>query len=148
MSSNFSDDMFDAQAPKGTVRFVLNGFHVRHELPVALIMKHAGFSNPAYMNARRKADLQLQAYGESPPLEVQLDILIPVFSRTVVERWEHVIGANGKPVPCVPDEVEALLRVIAKRNPDIVNRALVHAVPADHFRDALPPGAAETLGNG
>lgn len=148
MSSNFTDDMFEAQAPHGTVRYVLNGFHVRHPAPLALIMRHAGESNPAYMNARRKAELQLKAYGDAAPLATTLDLLIPVFAQTVIENWENAVGRDGKPIPYTADEGEACLRAIAKRSPDVVNRALGHAVPADHFRDALPPGAVEALGNG
>jgi len=149
MSSNFPDDMFDAQAPHGTVRYVLHGFFVRSDKPLTLIMRHAGHSNPAYMNARRKADLKLQAYGDSVPIDVTLDHVIPVFAQTVIVGWENAIGRDGKPIPCTPDEVEACLRSLSKRNADVVNRALGHAVPADHFRDvAAPMGTAEALGNG
>lgn len=146
MSNNFDLDMFDAQAPVGTVRFVLNGFYVRSDKPMALIMRHAGESNPAYINARRKMDNLLKGYGDEIPPDVMRDHLIPVFAKTVIVDWENVIGRDSKPVPCVPDEVEALLRALAKRNGDVVFRAFNQAFPADHFREGF--GSAEALGNG
>lgn len=144
MSSNFPLYMFDAQAPQGTVRFTCTGFHVRSSKPIVLIMRHAGYSNEAYVQARRAADLKLVAYGENPPQEVLFDHIIPVFAQTVVTDWENVLGHDAKtPVPCVPDEVEALLRALAHKNRDVVTRAMAHATSADNFRALV-----EALGNG
>lgn len=141
--SNFPIDMFDAQAPQGAVRFTCTGFRIRSPHDLVLVMRHAGFSNEAYAQARRLADLKLQAFGDHPPLAAQLDVLIPVYAQTVVTGWEHVNGADGKPVPYSPIEGEALLRALAHKNADVVLRAIYHAQPADNFRPLV-----EGLGNG
>lgn len=141
--SNFPLDMFDARAPKGTVRFTCSGFHVRSAKPITFIMRHAGWTNEPYVQARRAADLKLQAFGDNPPQEAVFDVLIPVFAQHVIEGWEDVIAADGRAVAYDPTEGEALLRALAHKNRDIVTRAFAHATPADNFR-----AAAELLGNG
>lgn len=142
--SNFDLEMFDAQAPQGTVRFTCTGFHCRSSRPIVLVMRHAGFTNEPYLQARRAADLKLQAYGDNPPSEAQFDLLIPVYAQTVVTGWENVVARDGvTPAPPTPEEVEALLRALAHKNRDVVARAFAHASTTDNFRPLV-----EALGNG
>jgi len=145
--SNFDDLDFSAQKPHGTVRATLIGFYARGAEPIVLIMRHAGESNHAFMNKRRKIDNVLKSYGDEIPLGVLRRHLIPVFAETVIEGWENVLAADRKtPVPYSPGAGEELLTKIAKDNPDVIDRAFAYAMPAAHFRDSV--GSVEALGNG
>jgi hypothetical protein len=146
MSSNFDDDMFDSIAPRGTVEFTLDGVYVRGDQPLVLQMRHAGESNPEYMNARRKVDNALRATTGDPSNAEVRRVLIPVFAETVITGWRNAIGRDGKPIPYNADEGAAFLRVLVRKNGDIVSRAMAYALDADRFR--APIGTAEALGNG
>jgi hypothetical protein len=143
-NDNFDDSMFDSIAPQGTIEVVLQHVRVRSSEEVVLTMRHLGASNPGYVNARRKLDVELRSYGDSVPNGVLRDRLIPLVAQHGVTGWKHVIGADGKPVPYTAAEGERFLCALAKRNPDKVDQAIILASPADHFR----PAAVEALGNG
>jgi hypothetical protein len=144
--SNYND-LFNDLRPHGTVRFTLQGVNVRSQRPLVLIMQHAGESNPAFMNARRKAENQLRATAGDPTNEQTREALIPVFAETVIVGWEEVIGKDGQPIAFSPHEVESLLSVLNRKGAgDLIARAFNYALDADHFR--APLGTVEALGNG
>ena len=138
------DDLFDDLAPQGTVRFTLDGVRVRSSKPVALVLRHAGESNTAFQNARRKADSQLKAHTGDATAEVLRPVLIGLFAKHVITGWENVVSADGNPTSYSADECEQFLTALAKRGPDIVDAMISFAFRADNFRD--PIGSAEALG--
>jgi hypothetical protein len=146
MSKHFAPEMFDAIAPQGTIRHTLSRVRVRHAEPVVLILRHAGWTNPDYVNAARKLENEERTNGIAPTGRAAVERIVPLFAEHVVESWEHVIGADGQPVPCTPSEVEALLLALCRKNHDLVDAAMSRAMHTDNFRP--PMGTAEALGNG
>lgn len=148
MSSNFDDDtLFGDLVPQGTIRVTLPEVLVRSDKPLVLVMRHAGESNHAFMNAKRKMDNSLRSFGDTPPPEVIRERLIGVFAKTVIVGWENANGKDGKPIPFSPDEVEAcLLALVKRKRPDLVEKAMLPALKAEHFAEGA--GTAESLGNG
>lgn len=141
------DGLFDDLEARGTARFTLTGVKVRSDRDVVLIMKHAGHGNTAYLNARRKLDAQARARaGGMSGLEM-LELLIPVFAKTVITGWEHVNEPGGGLTPATADNIVALLTALTKKAPDVVEQAFGYAMTAANFRDA-PATSAEAVGNG
>lgn len=140
------DGLFDDITPRGIKSYTLDGVRVRSAHEVRLHVQHAGASNPAYMRARRKFDGDLKASSGALTNERLIVALIPLFAKHVITGWDNVFGADGKPIACSPEEVEAFLTELAKGNIDLVDRMMGYALNGDHFREV--GGSAEALGNG
>lgn len=129
---------FGALTPTGTARYTLTRVHVRHAEPVVLIVKPSGEANDGYGAALKTAVLKGKVDAKAHA---------SIYARHVVIGWEHVLDANGKPVPYTAAAGEELLHglIDAKRGHDIVGGLMAFCADPDHFCAA--PDAGD-LGNG
>lgn len=141
------DGLFDHLEAHGTARFTLTGVKVRSEKDLVLIVKHAGHGNTAWLNAKRKLDAALKARAGAASDEEAIELIAPVFARTVVTGWENANGADGKQLQPTKENVTECLLAIGRKAPDLVSQLVDYAATAANFRDA-PEVSAEQLGNG
>lgn len=138
---------FSHLTPTGTARFTLTGVCVPRTNPVSttLVMKHAGRSNAGFTNAIMKIEGETGGARTVHTLDVGDEKSAAIFARHVVVGWEGPLGADGKPLPCTPENVQKLFAaLIAAKRPDLVRAAFAFAGDADNFSDAA--ASSENLG--
>lgn len=144
--------MFDFShlTPQGTARFRLDGVHVpvSNPKPVTLIGKHAGSSNPGWINAIMTTPEGREGGARTAE---QIDAAnrdrAKRMAKHVVCGWEDVLDASGKQMPYSAKAGESLLlALLDAQRPDLVQSALGFFADPDHFRDepVVSPG---DLGN-
>lgn len=142
----FDDDLFDNLAPTGTVWYTLDGVNVNCDKPVRLQMAHAGRSNPPYANALLKVRNEARARSGGVDTVATLAdddaIQVKLYAQHVVKGWANVNDKAGKPIALTVELVEELLLKLARKRPDMVNRAAAYAADADNFiTPSAPPEA-------
>lgn len=85
--------------------------HGEGEISRFLIARQGG-SNDVFTKALTKAiapHRKMMRNDKDLPPEVQRQILIDVYSRTIVLDWENVQDKQGNPLKCTPENVAKLL---------------------------------------
>lgn len=115
---SFEDDL-DYLAPKGTIRFTLNGVHLpkTNPKPVVLVIRHTE-TTASYVAARAARDSNRTAglAGAQTTPEQDREYALGVaalFATHIVERWEDALDATGQPLPLakVGEMFAALIRL-------------------------------------
>ena len=140
-----------APAAQATARYVFDAISDQADRPIALIVRHAGESNPAFVSAAFKAAnaARGRSRGSLTPAVVRLDREedAALFAKTVVVSWENVPFVDGKPAPCEPEVVERFLMAVIDARPDVFDAFRAFCRSAENFRDAAV-ASAEELGKG
>ncbi len=120
-----------------TIRFPLDVVFVPAEnaRPVVLLLKYAGRSNTAFVNAAAKAPA-VSGAGSNAEQATASDLrLVPLYARHVVVGWENVSTEQGGEIVYTPDDCEELLRflIVDEERPDIFRALAFVANDADRF---------------
>ncbi len=112
--------------------------------PVVLLVKYAGRSNAAYVNAAAKTPAALSA-GNSAEQANASDLRTALYAKHVITGWENVMDADGEtPIAYTPEFGEELLRflIIDEQRPDIFRTLAYVANDAEQFvAPRVDPGA-------